>query len=173
MGGCWRRGYPSVADTRTDGRGQALVAQDLVRTFGTRRVLDGVSLTASPGHRIGLIGEDGVGRSTLLRLLAGTDEPDDGTVVRLGFLHQELSLEADSTVAYVLDDALREARDVLAELDRLTRALTEAPDDHQVLAAYGERLDHAQDHEVWDADRRAEILLEGALREETIHEPLR
>ncbi|MEV4189510.1 ATP-binding cassette domain-containing protein, partial [Streptosporangium canum] len=146
----------------------ALLAHDLVRTFGTRRVLDGVSLTAAPGHRIGLIGENGAGKSTLLRLLAGADEPDTGTVVRppdLGFLHQEMPFDAASTIADVLDDALREAREDLAELDRLTRALADAPQDSPgyagLLGEYGERLDHAQEHGVWDADRRAEIVLAG------------
>ncbi|MFD4973531.1 ATP-binding cassette domain-containing protein, partial [Streptomyces sp. NPDC058424] len=57
----------------------ALLAHDFVHTLGDRRLLDGVSLTASPGHRIGLIGENGVGKSTLLRLLAGTDKPDAGS----------------------------------------------------------------------------------------------
>src|SRR5690349_23599793 len=95
----------------------ALLAYDLVRTYGTRRVLDGVSLTASPGHRIGLIGENGAGKSTLLRLLAGADEPETGTVVRpadLGHLHQEMPFDAGATIADVLDDALREAREDLA-----------------------------------------------------------
>ncbi|MFI7453073.1 ABC-F family ATP-binding cassette domain-containing protein [Nonomuraea sp. NPDC049714] len=141
----------------------ALLARDLVRTLGTRRVLDGVSLTAAPGHRIGLIGENGVGKSTLLRLLAGADEPDSGTVARpadLGFLHQEMPFAGDATVADVLDDALREARTDLAALDRLTRALAAAPDDAALLEAYGARLDQARQRESWDADRRAEIVLD-------------
>jgi macrolide transport system ATP-binding/permease protein len=140
-----------------------LLAHDLVRTFGTRRVLDGVSLTAAPGHRIGLIGENGAGKSTLLRLLAGADEPDTGHVVRppdIGFLHQEMPFDPAATIADVLDDALREARADLAELDRLSRALAGTPHP-DLLAEYGERLDRAQDHAAWDADRRAEIVLAG------------
>jgi len=103
-----------------------LLAYDLVRTLGARRVLDGISLTAAPGQRIGLIGENGAGKSTLLRLLAGADEPDGGTVVRppdTGFLHQEMPFDPASAIAGVLDDALREAREDLAQLDRLTAAL--------------------------------------------------
>ncbi|MEU8324387.1 ABC-F family ATP-binding cassette domain-containing protein [Nonomuraea sp. NPDC048881] len=143
--------------------GDVLLAHDLVRTLGTRRVLDGLSLTVAPGRRIGLIGENGAGKSTLLRLLAGVDEPDSGTVVRpadLGFLHQELPFAAGDTLADVLDDALREARTDLAELDRLTRELAGSPEDAVLLEAYGARLDLAQQHESWDADRRAEIVLD-------------
>ncbi|MGW6902241.1 ABC-F family ATP-binding cassette domain-containing protein [Streptomyces sp. NPDC054919] len=146
----------------------ALLAHDLVRTLGGRRVLDGVSLTASPGHRIGLIGENGVGKSTLLRLLAGVDEPDAGSVTRprdLGFLHQEMPFDADSNVAAVLDEALREAREDLAELERLGEELARVPEDdpgHQeLLDAYGRRLEQAQDRESWDADRRAALVLDG------------
>ncbi|MFJ3405618.1 ABC-F family ATP-binding cassette domain-containing protein [Promicromonospora sp. NPDC090134] len=141
-----------------------MIARDLVRTFGLRRVLDGVSITVAPGRRIGLIGENGVGKSTLLRLLAGTDEPDGGDVVRpaeLGFLEQELPFEAEQTVADVLDDALRESRDDLAALDRLTAALAERPDDDELLTEYGDRLDRAQDRQAWDVDRRAAIVLAG------------
>jgi macrolide transport system ATP-binding/permease protein len=153
-----------VVDLRADGRGPALIARDLVRAFGTRRVLDGVSMTASPGQRIGLIGENGVGKSTLLRLLADVDEPDGGSVVRpadLGFLEQELPFAPEQTVADVLDDALREARADLAALDRLTAALAGRPDDNDLLTAYGDRLERAQDRQAWDADRRATIVLAG------------
>ncbi|MGA4844285.1 ABC-F family ATP-binding cassette domain-containing protein [Streptomyces sp. G45] len=146
----------------------ALLARDLVRSLGGRRVLDGVSLTAPPGRRIGLIGENGVGKSTLLRLLAGADQPDAGSVSRpadLGFLHQETPFDAHTTVTTVLDEALREAREDLAELERLGADLARLPEDDpghgEVLAAYGQRLEQAQDRESWDADRRAALVLDG------------
>ncbi|MFF7369723.1 ABC-F family ATP-binding cassette domain-containing protein [Streptomyces tricolor] len=146
----------------------ALLAHDLVRNLGGRRVLDGISLTAAPGHRIGLIGENGVGKSTLLRVLAGVDEPDAGSVSRpaeLGFLHQEMPYDADASVAAVLDEALREAREDLAELERLGEELARVPQDdpghRELLDAYGRRLEQAQDRESWDADRRAALVLDG------------
>lgn len=146
----------------------ALLAHDIVRTLGTKRVLDGVSLTAAPGHRIGLIGENGVGKSTLLRLLAGTDEPDGGSVTRpadVGFLHQEMAFDAAATIADVLDDALREAREDVAAIDRLTEELARTPQDSPgyagLLAAYGHRLELAEERQTWDADRRAAVLLTG------------
>ncbi|MFE2106871.1 ABC-F family ATP-binding cassette domain-containing protein [Kitasatospora sp. NPDC059463] len=146
----------------------ALLARDLVRNLAGRRVLDGVHLTASPGRRIGLIGENGAGKSTLLRVLAGVDEPDGGSVTRpadLGFLHQELPFAAGSTVAAVLDEALREARADLAELDRLGIELARVPEDspghRELLDAYGRRLEQARHRDSWDADRRAALILEG------------
>ncbi|MEU6847608.1 ABC-F family ATP-binding cassette domain-containing protein [Streptomyces sp. NPDC046716] len=146
----------------------ALLAHDVVRILGDRRVLDGVGLTASPGHRIGLIGENGVGKSTLLRVLAGVDAPDSGSVERpddLGLLHQEMPFDPATTLDEVLDEALREAREDLAELDRLGAELAAVPEDspgHQdLLEAYGRRLEQAQDRESWDADRRAALMLGG------------
>ncbi|MFI8817990.1 ABC-F family ATP-binding cassette domain-containing protein [Streptomyces sp. NPDC055082] len=146
----------------------ALLARDLVRSLGGRRVLDGVSLTASPGHRIGLIGENGVGKSTLLRVLAGVDQPDAGSVSRpgdIGYLHQEMPFEAASSITAVMDDALCEAREDVAQLERLGEELArvpeEAPGHQELLDRYGRRLEQAQDRESWDADRRAALVLDG------------
>jgi macrolide transport system ATP-binding/permease protein len=119
----------------------ALIAYDLVRVHGDRRVLDGISLTAAPVHRIGLIGDNGAGKSTLLRLLAGADHPDSGRIERpsdLGYLAQETPFDPSAAVGDVVNDALADAHEDLAELDRLAGLLADAPDDSSLLAQYAE-----------------------------------
>ena len=82
----------------------ALVARDITVTIGRLTVLDGVSLTVAPGHRYGLIGPNGVGKSTLLKVLAGWVRPDGGRVERqppsatVGLLDQEPERRAGETV---------------------------------------------------------------------------
>ncbi|RZQ63696.1 ABC-F family ATP-binding cassette domain-containing protein [Amycolatopsis suaedae] len=142
----------------------SLLARDLVFAYRDRVVLDGFSLTASPGQRIGLVGENGAGKSTLLRLLAGTLTPLGGTVQRggdLGFLHQELPFPASATLADVLDDALAETRATAARLDELAGRLAEDPGDEASLDEYGRALEWAQAHDLWDADRRAGLVCAG------------
>jgi len=157
-----------------------LHAADVTLAYGDRTVLDGIDLDVPPGHRVGLVGENGVGKSTLLRLLAGQEEPDRGTVVRpddLGFLHQETPYPLSATVEQVVADALAEVRAVEAGLAAAAAALaslTEADDDAagadleaarsaraEAEAAYATALARSDAAEVWDADRRAEITLAG------------
>jgi len=142
----------------------SLTAKDLVHSYGARVVLDGVNLTASAGQRLGLVGENGVGKSTLLRLLAGVEEPQGGEVLRgddLGFLLQELPFPLTAKFSDVIDDALAEIRRASARLDELTEELTNRPDDDAVLDEYGTVLEWAQSHDLWDADRRAEVVCAG------------
>ncbi len=145
-------------------KNEALLAHDVVKAYRDRTVLDGVSLTAAPGRRIGLIGENGAGKSTLLRLLAGVEEPDAGTVTRpadLGHGHQELPHPGSTTLGSVMTDALRESHAAIRRLDELAGALAAAPDDPQIAQSYGECLDWCHDHDAWDAERRAELVLAG------------
>ncbi|WP_019144849.1 ABC-F family ATP-binding cassette domain-containing protein [Aeromicrobium massiliense] len=81
-----------------------LGAENLSLEFPTRRVLDGVSLGLDEGDRVGVVGRNGDGKSTLMRLLAGRLEPDEGRVTRrrdvtVGFLDQADVLDPTLTVA--------------------------------------------------------------------------
>jgi ATPase subunit of ABC transporter with duplicated ATPase domains len=79
----------------------SLVARDISKSFAAVQVLDRVSLVVAPGDRVGIIGPNGIGKSTLLRVLAGLEEPDRGRVVRagaVGYLPQEPEARPGETV---------------------------------------------------------------------------
>ena len=78
-----------------------LQARDISKSYADRMVLHGVSLLVSAGDRIGVVGPNGIGKSTLLRILGGLDEPDSGRVVRtgaVGYLPQEVEARPGETV---------------------------------------------------------------------------
>jgi ATP-binding cassette subfamily F protein 3 len=94
-----------------------MAARGLVKSFGGRRILDGLDLDVTDGARIGVLGPNGGGKSTLLRLLAGEDHPDGGTVTRrrglvVAVLPQEVAGDERDSVTTV-----RAARPELAELE--------------------------------------------------------
>src|SRR4051794_27594125 len=76
-----------------------LAARTISKSFGDTVVLDGLSLSVTPPSRIGVVGPNGIGKSTLLRLLAGLEEPDAGAVTReppglgVAYLAQERAVE--------------------------------------------------------------------------------
>jgi len=85
--------------------------ENVGKAYGTTVVLDGVSLGISAGERIGVVGRNGGGKTTLLRLMVGAEAPDSGRVTRTGGLHiaqvhQRGELPAATTVrSYVVGDA--------------------------------------------------------------------
>ena len=122
-----------------------IVARDLTFAHGPTVVLDGVTLTVASGHRIGVVGPNGVGKSTLLRLLAGDLEPASGTVARVpahatvGHLTQELDVRPGETIAQVIG---RRTGAELAqrELDASMRALAAGEPD--AADRYSAALEH-------------------------------
>ena len=129
-------------------------------SFGGHPVLAGVDLVAASGDRVAVVGENGRGKTTLLRVLAGDLPADRGEVHRagsVGVADQQLPLGAADTVGDLIDLELSAARGALARLDDATDALAEGlpgADD-----AYAAALATAEALDAWDADRRVEISL--------------
>jgi ATPase subunit of ABC transporter with duplicated ATPase domains len=111
--------------------------------YGAHVILDQVTLTIGPKARIGLVGPNGVGKTTLLRIVAGHEQPDSGTVTRtperltIGYLEQERALEDGASVLELLTRRVGIA-DAERELEESARALAEH-------ASAGERYSAALD----------------------------
>lgn len=136
-----------------------LVVSGLSVAYPDRSVLTGFDLVAPPGRRIALVGENGVGKSTLLRAVAGRlpararlsgniQAPAD-----LVLLGQEPPFRDRATVAEVLALTLAPLRTAVADVERLAGALGTPEGD----AAYARALEQALAHDAWDADRRAAL----------------
>src|SRR3954468_2098513 len=80
-----------------------LTANDLALAYGYQRLLESVTLSVAPGEKVGLVGRNGSGKTSLLRILAGHQEADAGEIarqrgLRTGYLPQEFELDPNLTV---------------------------------------------------------------------------
>jgi ATPase subunit of ABC transporter with duplicated ATPase domains len=128
---------------RASGVGASLVASGITHHVGGRLVLNDVSVAVGRGHRVGIVGPNGVGKTTLLRILAGLERPDRGEVRRsppslaVGYLPQEPDLVPGETLMDFLARRTGVASAQL-EMDRLARALEADP---SLAQAYADSLE--------------------------------
>jgi ATPase subunit of ABC transporter with duplicated ATPase domains len=137
-----------------------LTARGITVTHGRRPVLTDVDLTVAPGHRVGVIGPNGVGKSTLLRVLAELERPERGRVdvapprAVVGYLPQEPERRSAETVAAFL--ARRAGVTVAShELEAATRAV--AADEPGAADRYAVALERWLDVGAPDFDTRAQV----------------
>ena len=103
---------------------------NMVHSYGTQMVLDGLSWEVQAGQKIGLVGANGAGKSTLLRIIAGEIKQDSGSVfrhaqTRIGYLAQEPALDPACTVWEEMMSAAEDLVHVEAELQRLEARMAE------------------------------------------------
>ncbi len=122
-----------------------LTASGLYRSFGPHTLFEDVSLRLGDGRRIALVGGNGTGKTTLLEVLVGIQEPDSGAVhrprdLRIGYLPQELPTETGRTVFQQVMLGAEAVTGLAHEIEALGHELADAagPESTRLLAAYGE-----------------------------------
>ncbi len=134
-----------------------------------REVLKNISLSYFYGAKIGVIGANGSGKSSLLRILAGIDRDFNGETVlapgyRVGMLEQEPLLEAGKSVREVVEEGVAETAALLRRFDALNEQFAEPDADYDALLAEQAALQEQIDHlDAWDLDSKLDLAMD-ALR---------
>ena len=123
-----------------------LALQDVRKSFGTHEVLKSVSFTLQNGERMGMVGVNGSGKSTLMKIIAGQETADEGSVniqtgLRIGYLAQQGELTGEETVQETLESVFEPQRRMEAELRALEAEMAESGADPEALRRLGGRYD--------------------------------
>ena len=143
----------------------------LSKFYDKKPVLKDIYLSFYYGAKIGVLGLNGAGKSSLLRIIAGTDKDFNGEVVfskgySVGYLEQEPKLDDTKTVQQIVEEAVQSTVDLLKEYEEINAKFAEPMDDDAMSALIErqgkvqEKLDHA---DAWDLDSRLEMAMD-ALR---------
>ena len=139
--------------------------------YGTKQVLKNISISYFYGAKIGVIGLNGSGKSSLLRIFAGTDTEFNGQAVlspgyTVGMQEQEPHLDESKTVREVVEEGVKEITGLVAEFNRINEKFAEPLSDDEMAklierqGQVQEKLDH---FDAWDLDSRLEMAMD-ALR---------
>jgi ABC transport system ATP-binding/permease protein len=147
---------------------------DAQLAFGHVALLDHADFSLEAGERVGLIGRNGAGKSSLLKIVAGLTKPDDGLVTRQSelttvYVPQEPEFDLEASVFDVVASGLTDARALLDEYDEVAHKLADTPEgaEHDALLARMNTLQSSLDmHDAWNwrtrvATTLAQIGLDG------------
>jgi ATP-binding cassette subfamily F protein 3 len=140
--------------------------QNLTFEFGARTIVQDATWHIQPNERIGLIGYNGTGKSTLLKLLAGEYQPSEGTVeksrgITIGYLHQDLlSFDTDDSILKVALGAFNKILQLETEIEDLGKQL-EKSSDEKTLHEYSDKLHELETLGGYTIHHKTEEVLQG------------
>ena len=144
-----------------------LSAQKIVRQFDVDPILNGVSFELRQGEKVGIVGPNGCGKSTLMRILVGDDTEDRGAIVKpagteIRLLRQQIEVQSDEPLIEVVKAGLSHLYDLQQESIDLAEAMADpAADFEKVHKRFDEVQAELQRHDAYELDYRVEEVLQG------------
>ena len=142
--------------------------QNIEKSYGTRLLFKEVNITFTTEKRLGLVGINGTGKSTFLKILAGQMEPDKGTIERNGkasihYLAQTPEFDADSTLLEAVLDGDHPRLRMVQSFERISREYREMQEaggeDAKVSRNYMNALEQMDQQDGWQVEQEARIIL--------------
>jgi ATP-binding cassette ChvD family protein len=143
--------------------------QNVRKALGDKVILDNVTLDFLPGAKIGVVGPNGMGKSTLLKLMAGIEQPNNGEArlakdATVGILLQEPPLTEGKTVLENVEEAVAETKQMLARFNEISEELANPDADYDsLLAEMGDLQTELDRRQAWEVDSQLEQAMD-ALR---------
>jgi len=164
QGGLWAERFPQKTGDRT-----VLQVSNLAKSFGDNLIFEKVSFTVNRGERVGLVGPNGCGKTTLLRIILGEIQPDSGSAwlspagARVGYLAQALEYEPGQTVGEAMKGVIAGLAEAEGRLEGLWAAMAAAqgPALEQLLAEYDRALEQFERLGGYGIKARIDALLAG------------
>jgi len=130
-----------------------------------RTIIKDISLSFFPGAKIGLLGLNGAGKSTVLRIMAGADPDFEGEArpqpgIRIGYLPQEPELDENKCVRDIVEEGVAETRDLLQQFDEISMKFAEPMDDdtmNELLAKQAALQEAIESANGWELERTLEV----------------
>ncbi|HJV18307.1 MAG TPA: ABC-F family ATP-binding cassette domain-containing protein [Sediminibacterium sp.] len=141
--------------------------QNVTFEFGARVIVEDATWHIQPGDRIGLVGYNGTGKSTLLKVLVGEYQPSRGSVEKgrdttIGYLHQDLlSFDTNDNITEVALGAFERVRQLEKEIETLGHELEQHPEDEELLIRYTDGLHELDVLDGYNIHHKAEEVLHG------------
>jgi ATP-binding cassette subfamily F protein 3 len=135
------------------------------KKYDQRLVLKDVFFRMGEGDRVGLIGPNGCGKTTLLNLLLGREEPTEGEVelapnVKIGYFSQFSELDSEASIQQILEDVLGHVKSMMAELEQIEQKMGQDPDDMDaLLARQAELLEKIEHCDGWNWKNKIDTVL--------------
>ncbi len=139
------------------------------KTHGDKVILDDVTLSFLPGAKIGVVGPNGAGKSSVLKIMAGLDQPSNGDATlspgyTVGILQQEPPLNDEVDVRGNVEEGVAETRGLLKRFEEVSAAMGEPDADFDALMAeQGDLMDKIEHVNGWELDSQIEQAMD-ALR---------
>jgi sulfate-transporting ATPase len=145
-----------------------MTIEDVTRIYDEKEILKDIWLSFYPGAKIGVLGNNGTGKSTLLRIMAGADKEFEGEVqwaknIKIGHFEQEPHLNDDQTVNECIQEAVAESRAILQRYEDINMKFAEemSPEAMEKLVEeQGQVQDQIDAANLWDLDRTLEIAMD-------------